>query len=300
MLITEYLTLCTAGATIDGRVIEESWLEEAAENYDTDLYTAVIDAEHFLDWYGSFGHVHDVRLGKNKDGKMTLEGRICPNQRLIEMNSRGQRTFFSIQLAEDFADTGKHYLFRLALTDQPASLGTSQLKFSANPDAKVFTASEFSELAFSTKLKSLEVSEDHSGSGEVIKKFFSSLLVGSQNDQSSKDEEAMNQQQFETLEKQNSEIISGLGDMTKAFKNVADNLAGGGDDSQESEEPESTTEEKQYATNDQFSELTSTIKSMNEKVEAVQKEFAELKGEEVPGTHVPDNAGATDEVPDIL
>src|SRR5262249_53208173 len=44
---------------------------------------------------------------------------------------RKQKVFTSIEVSPEFADSGKAYLFGLAVTDSPASLGTSMLAFSA-------------------------------------------------------------------------------------------------------------------------------------------------------------------------
>jgi hypothetical protein len=141
MLLTNFLVLATAGSTVDGREIKEQWLTDIAEQYDQELYAAVINADHER-YYGNFGLVNDVKLGKSKDGKTTLLGRINPNFRLIEMNRNSQRLFFSIEVEPKFADTGKAYLMGLALTDSPASLGTTQLKFSAQDSNAVLTTPE--------------------------------------------------------------------------------------------------------------------------------------------------------------
>ncbi|MDP2548889.1 GPO family capsid scaffolding protein [Oceanobacter sp. 4_MG-2023] len=145
MLLTEWLTIGTAGATIDGREIPEDWLTAAAEQYDLDVYTAVINSDHELEWYGSFGTVQELRTGKNKQGKTTLEARINPNQRLVQMNVTGQKLFFSMEIIPEFADTGGAYLTGLAVTDRPASLGTSAMKFSSNKPA-LYSAAQPLEL----------------------------------------------------------------------------------------------------------------------------------------------------------
>ena len=73
-LLTEFQTIGTAGETVDGRTIEEQWLTDIAEEYDTDIYQAQINADHER-WYGNFGQVHEVRLGKNKEGAITRVSR---------------------------------------------------------------------------------------------------------------------------------------------------------------------------------------------------------------------------------
>jgi len=128
--IDKWFTIATAGDTVDGRVIDEKWLREMAETYSVDFYQAVIDADHNLEWYGSFGQVEELRIGE-KVGRVALQAKINANHRLLEMNKNGQRLFFSIWPKENFSDTGKTYLYRLAVTDNPASIGTDRLQFSS-------------------------------------------------------------------------------------------------------------------------------------------------------------------------
>lgn len=129
-LTTDWLTIGTSGPTVDGRKISEQMLLEAAETYDPDEYQAVISSDHLLWWYGNFGEVSRVRHSTDKKGRTVLQAKIHPNQRLIEMNNQGQRLHTSMELTDDFAGTGKAYLMGLAVTDEPASLGTSALHFS--------------------------------------------------------------------------------------------------------------------------------------------------------------------------
>lgn len=70
---------------------------------------------------------------------------------------KGQKLFTSMEVSPKFADTGKAYLVGLAATDDPASLGTEMLAFSAsaahNPLANrkqnpenLFTAAEETQI----------------------------------------------------------------------------------------------------------------------------------------------------------
>jgi len=126
-----FLNVGTSGKTVDGRTIEVSWLEEAAETYDPDLYTAVIDLNHWDPrWAGTFGKVLAIKMGKNKLGEPTLLANLEPNEALIAM-SKKEMLFSSVSLLPDFRETGKHYLEGLAVTPKPASVGTTQLKFAS-------------------------------------------------------------------------------------------------------------------------------------------------------------------------
>ncbi|MCD8757488.1 replication endonuclease [Escherichia coli] len=86
-------------------------------------------------------------------GKMALYADVEPTESLVELVKKGQKLFTSMEVSPKFADTGKAYLVGLAATDDPASLGTEMLTFSAsaahNPlanrkqnPANLFTAAE--------------------------------------------------------------------------------------------------------------------------------------------------------------
>ncbi|AMO56566.1 GPO family capsid scaffolding protein [Endozoicomonas montiporae] len=205
MLLTEWKTIGTAGDTIDGRKISEQDLKDAAETYDTDEYTAVLNSDHALSWYGSFGHVHQVRVSKDKKDRTILQAKLSPNKRLLEMNSQNQRVFFSMELMDNFAGTGKTYLSGLALTDQPASLGTSILKFSSKH--------KDNDVRFS-KPEELFLDLESSAEGKAMDGFFSRMFsaflkndpaarqivkLANQSNLPEKDNKYMDNQQFEEL-----------------------------------------------------------------------------------------------------
>ncbi|OTA15366.1 phage capsid protein [Xenorhabdus vietnamensis] len=129
-LTTTWICVATEGQTVDKRVIEAQWLYEIAETYDTNYYTALIWEEHnrALD---NLGEVLAARTDVI-DGKARLYVRLRPNLKLMEYNRQGQKLFCSIEVEEDFQGKGIFYLFGLAVTDSPASVGTDRLKFSIN------------------------------------------------------------------------------------------------------------------------------------------------------------------------
>ena len=55
-----------------------------------------------------------------------------------------------MELTDDFAGTGKAYLMGLAVTDEPASLGTSQLHFSRKEQCPVFISQPTDALSFAS------------------------------------------------------------------------------------------------------------------------------------------------------
>lgn len=131
------------GATTDGRTIERSWLEQMAANYDPAVYTAVINMEHIKGYtpdspFRRFGVVDALDTEEIKDGllkgKLGLFATISPSDDLIDMTGKMQKLFTSMEISLKFADTGAPYLVGLAVTDDPASLGTEMLAFSARAE----------------------------------------------------------------------------------------------------------------------------------------------------------------------
>ncbi|KMK51481.1 hypothetical protein RO21_06085 [[Actinobacillus] muris] len=128
-LLTDWICIATAGYTVDGREISETELSEMADTYDPQVYTALIWLEHYR-YFGNLGRVHEVKVEK-VDGKTKLFARISPTAELMALNERGQKLFTSVEIMPNFQKTGKNYLYGLAVTDTPASTGTTALNFNA-------------------------------------------------------------------------------------------------------------------------------------------------------------------------
>ncbi len=139
MLLTDWVRIGLSGATVDGRKIKASWLKEAADSYSLDLYTASINREHTT-WYGNLGQIQQLKT-EEENGKTALYAKFRPDADLVHMNKMGNALFTSMEIKPKFADTGKAYLTGLAVTDDPASLGTQQLNFS-NVDEPIIFISE--------------------------------------------------------------------------------------------------------------------------------------------------------------
>ncbi|WP_312239516.1 GPO family capsid scaffolding protein [Pantoea sp.] len=131
------------GATTDGREIQREWLEQMAASYDPKVYTAVINMEHINGYtpdspFRRFGVVDALETeeieGGLLDGKLGLFALITPTDDLVAMTGKMQKLFTSMEVNTKFADTGKAYLVGLAVTDNPASLGTEMLQFSASAE----------------------------------------------------------------------------------------------------------------------------------------------------------------------
>lgn len=136
--------IATEGATTDGRVISRDWISQMAKNYDPAMYGARINMEHIKGYtpdspFRRYGDVtalsaEEITEGPLK-GKLALYGDISPTQELAELTKARQKIYTSIEVNPKFADTGEAYLIGLAVTDDPASLGTEILSFSATASA---------------------------------------------------------------------------------------------------------------------------------------------------------------------
>ena len=70
-----------------------------------------------------------------------LYARIDPTEKMLGYIKDREKVFTSMELMKPFGDTGKAYLVGLAMTDSPASMGTTMLKFrQIAPDDPNFTA----------------------------------------------------------------------------------------------------------------------------------------------------------------
>lgn len=134
-LKTDWLCVATEGDTVDGRQIERPWVIDCGETYDRNLYTALIWPEHNDD-YDNFGEVLETTWRDGDDGLARLYVSICPNEYLLYANKIGQLLFFSIEPEENWRNSGRAYLTGLAVTDHPASVGTTRLRFSKREKLK--------------------------------------------------------------------------------------------------------------------------------------------------------------------
>lgn len=129
-LKTDWLCVATEGDTVDGREIKRQWIIDMGETYNYNHYVALIWPEHEDDC-GNFGEVLEATWHDGDDGLARLYVSLCPNMRLIFANHEDQLLFFSIEPEENWRGSGRTYLKGLAVTDTPASVGTTRLRFSS-------------------------------------------------------------------------------------------------------------------------------------------------------------------------
>lgn len=134
-----------SGATVDGRIIESADLIAAAAAYDPELYGARINLEHYRPYspkndYSGLGDVLELKA-ETADGVTRLYARIDPTEKMLGYIKDREKVYTSMEIMKPFGDTGKAYLVGLAMTDSPASMGTTMLKFrQIAPDDPNFTA----------------------------------------------------------------------------------------------------------------------------------------------------------------
>ena len=178
--------VATEGATTDGRIIERTWIQQMAANYDPKRFGARVNLEHIKGYtpdspFKRYGDVLSLSAAENGDGKLELFAVIDPTDELIRMTTKErQKVYTSIEVNPKFAGTSEAYLVGLAVTDDPASLGTEMLQFSAraahnplakrkfDPDNLITEAIEFT----------LELEDDNTGLIEGFATRVKSIISG--------------------------------------------------------------------------------------------------------------------------
>ncbi|WJV52938.1 GPO family capsid scaffolding protein [Prodigiosinella aquatilis] len=173
------------GATTDGRKIQREWLTQMAENYDQDVYGARVNVEHIKSYspdgaFGRYGDVIALHAEEIKDGalagRMALYAEIEPTAELVALSKRSQKVYTSMEVDPEFSDFGFAYLVGLAVTDDPASLGTQRLSFSTSGEStlaqrknnphNLFTVAEETVIEFE------EIQEQKPGLFSRVKELF--------------------------------------------------------------------------------------------------------------------------------
>ncbi|MGG7436396.1 GPO family capsid scaffolding protein, partial [Enterobacter hormaechei] len=137
--VSKWFRIGVEGDTCDGRVISADDIQEMADTFDPRVYGCRINLEHIRgllpdSLFKRYGDVVELKAevisdGSALDGKKALFGKIQPLDELVSMVKAGQKVYTSMEIRPNFANSGKCYLVGLAVTDDPASLGTEYLEF---------------------------------------------------------------------------------------------------------------------------------------------------------------------------
>jgi phage I-like protein len=146
--VSKWFRIGVEGDTCDGRNIEAGDIQQMGASFDPRVYGCRINLEHIRGLLptGDFKRLGDVAEVKAEqidddsalNGKWALFARITPTDELASMVKAGQKIYTSMEIRPNFANTGKAYLVGLAVTDDPASLGTEMLEFSARAKVNPF------------------------------------------------------------------------------------------------------------------------------------------------------------------
>lgn len=176
----------------DGRKIEASWIDDIVATFNAATFTPRINCEHIKGFspeppFNAYGSVTAVKAQTDElviDGetvrRRALYAQIDPNEQLLGINKKGQKIFTSVEISPDFGGTGKVGLIGLAVTDNPASLGTEALSFSGlKPmfDARKQHPDNMFSAAIETSIVMEGAPTDSAGVADAIKAGFASLAT---------------------------------------------------------------------------------------------------------------------------
>ena len=197
------------------------------------------------------GQVIALKAEENEKGETLLFAIIAPNQELIEYNRAGQYLFTSIEITPNFRNSGKAYLSGLGVTDSPASVGTTELKF-FNAEQKGSVFGELVKVDFSVK-EDIEEDKAFRAVANVFKKLFNN---------NNKEDDAMNDKQFKQL----IDAMNGLG--TKIDSHFSDKV----ETKPEPQPTEKKDEQPQGVTAEQFNQLLTTVQALDKKFNELSQE----------------------------
>lgn len=138
---TKPFLLATAGSTVDGRVIDDTMLEEMASSYNPKTYGARLNIEHIRGISGqppfrAYGDVLELSIGEvdvdfngTTEKRKALYGVFDVTEDAKALNAASQKVYPSIEIEPNFGGKGNAYLMGVALTDSPASIATERMQF---------------------------------------------------------------------------------------------------------------------------------------------------------------------------
>lgn len=293
-LRTGWVVIATEGETVDGRQISAQWIVDMAETYDKDVYCAQLWPEHFR-WGDNMGNVIELKH-EQLDGKETLFAVLAPTRDLMYQNSRGQYKFCSIEPKPNFTGTGRTYLTGLGVTDQPASTGTTMLRFSATQDRPLVGQSQPLDLSGLT-IDDPNPAHEPVGLAQQFFRFLANHggapAPTRQEPHTVTDEEDddMKDEQFTAL----NATLKGIGDKFDSFSAKLDALGASQESVLDKEDPANVDVNKD--TDDQkakqFKAFTDALTGIEQKFEALSEKI-ETFSQEAPNQR-PDPLGGADE-----
>lgn len=167
--ISKWFRIGVEGDTCDGRDISAQDIQDMADGFDPRVYGCRINLEHIRSVvpdtpFCRYGDVIELKAEVIDDdsalnGKLALYGKIAPLDNLLAMLAKGQKVYTSMEIRPNFAKTGKCHLIGLAVTDDPASLGTEYLQFCAagkkEQPTDLFSVATLAELEFEDQPETL-------------------------------------------------------------------------------------------------------------------------------------------------
>lgn len=239
-----------------------------AKHYNPEVYTAKLWPHHYR-FMANGGKVLALKTEKASQdelkGELQLFAIIAPNDWLIEANRQGQYVHTSIEVTEDFMGKGHFYLAGLGVTDDPASVGTHELKFKSQ-------VKEPSHVFSGHQINTCLSLEPESG---LIKRLFESFQ------HTETEEPEMTPEQLEAL---TTALKNDQAETLKNFKFeiLAELKPDQGEDTETPEEAQATNFEIMAE------ELKAQFKTLSDKFDAMSKE------ESSNTTTVPEGTGTED------
>ncbi|MDN3394586.1 MULTISPECIES: GPO family capsid scaffolding protein [unclassified Pseudoalteromonas] len=285
-----WVIAATEGATVDGRTISKEWITQMAASYSVDEYTALIWPEHFRSSWGpsegkNWGTVDEVKAAK-QGGKLRLFVKITANDYLLAANKDGQKLFMSIEPNPDYKSEGRCYLQGLAVTDSPASSGTSRLKFSIGDNEVNHEYSQLETLQHSDFITTnsepttpnSKQAKAQSLMAQLFSLFSSDQQPADQQDEIT-EEDTMKQEQFEALMGKFDGLETKVTDLEKKFSKPPK-----AEETPPVEEPKDDEPESDKAaagvTAEQFSQLMEKVDGFSKKVDGIETKFNALSEEQ--------------------
>jgi hypothetical protein len=285
-----WVIAATEGATVDGRTISKEWINQMAESYSVDEYTALIWPEHFRSSWGpsegkNWGTVDEVKAAK-QGGKLRLFVKITANDYLLAANKDGQKLFMSIEPNPDYKSEGRCYLQGLAVTDSPASSGTSRLKFSIGDNEVNHEYSQLETLQHSDFITTnsepttpnSKQAKAQSLMAQLFSLFSSDQQPADQQDEIT-EEDTMKQEQFDALMGKFDGLETKVTDLETKFAKQPKAEETPPVEEPKDDEPES---DKTAAgvTAEQFSQLMEKVDGFSKKVDGIETKFNVLSQEQ--------------------